>query len=95
MIPHINANAKKFLDFFLIFVDNLCLCINNKAMINANAQTEKTTQKSWISAVKFSKEEKTLINRARQITHCDMPSLYHDCIMASVLQIVGKEIAHD
>lgn len=95
MIAHINANTKNFLDYFLFYVDNLYSCINNGAMITANAQTEKTTQKSWISAVKFSKDEKQLINKARQITHCDMPSLYHDCIMASVMQIVKTGAAHD
>ena len=51
-------------------------------------------EKSWISSVKFSKEEKALIVKARQITHVDMPSLYHDCIMASVMQIV-KGSAND
>ena len=60
-----------------------------KDMISANTPKDKV-QKSWISSVKFSKDEKDLIIRARQKLHCDMPSLYHDCIMASVMQIVKK-----
>ena len=60
-----------------------------KVMISANTPKDKV-QKSWISSVKFSKDEKDLIIKARQKLHCDMPSLYHDCIMASVLQIINQ-----
>jgi len=63
-------------------------------MIDSNVKTN-THEKSWISSLKFSKDEKDLIIKARKKLHVDMPSLYHDCIMASVLQIVGKESAHD
>lgn len=57
-------------------------------MIDTNVKT--TEKKSWISSVKFTKDEKALIIKARNKLHIDMPSLYHDCIMASVIQIVGK-----
>ena len=64
-------------------------------MINGNQPIKTKNEKSWISSVKFTKDEKDLIIKARQITHCDMPSLYHDCIMASVMQIVKTGAAHD
>lgn len=63
-------------------------------MITEKSKTTET-QKSWISSVKFTKDEKDLIIKARKKLHCDMPSLYHDCIMATVMHIVGKEAAHD
>ena len=75
----------------MFFLDNLCRRINNGAMISANAKTnESVKDRSWISSVKFTKEEKQLINKARHTLHVDMPSLYHDCIMDSVRQIVKK-----
>lgn len=85
---------KFFWIFFQFFLTRLNGCINNRAMIDTNVKMT-DHGKSWISSVKFSKDEKALIMQARKKLHVDMPSLYHDCIMASVLQIVGKEKAHD
>lgn len=64
-------------------------------MITEKSKTTEA-QKSWISSVKFTKDEKDLIIKARKKLHVDMPSLYHDCIMASVIQIVApKEVVND
>ena len=82
---------KNFWVFFHYLLDNLGKCMNTVGMINANAKTDKHEyERSWISSVKFTKDEKQLIVKARKTLHVDMPILYHDCIMASVLQIVKK-----
>lgn len=50
----------------------------------------KTAKKSWISAIRFTSDEKALNRRARQILHVDMPTLYHDAIVAMSLDIVRR-----
>lgn len=47
-------------------------------------------KKSWIAAVRFTKDEKALNTKARQILHVDMPTLYHDAIVAMSLDIVRR-----
>jgi len=61
-------------------------------MISANTPKKEEYERSWISSVKFTKDEKNLIVKARNKLHVDMPSLYHDCIMASVMQIVKGSV---
>ena len=80
---------KNFWILFCFFVDNINIGIDNGVMITTNVK-KTDYEKSWISSVKFSKDEKAMIKKARIKLHVDMPSLYHDCIMASVMQIVAQ-----
>lgn len=55
---------------------------------------EKKSQSiSLLKTLEFSQYEKELILKAKNILHIDKPALYHDCIMASVMQIIRHDTA--
>lgn len=56
-----------------------------------NSKKSQTPIPTFLRTLRFSEDEMDLIKKAKTIKQVSMPSLYHDCIMASVMQIVRKE----